>query len=154
MEAFRKRTWPDGIEGSVLAQKTVIRQIPVHAEHRRATHQAEGRTLVNSIYGDTGCIVVAHWDQQSIKCFDVFAGPGSVNAIAAINKWVARGDEKSRESSAWAKMPAFNQEQWLQEQLERIEDEQTDMYLGPVPEAQNDESMRSTVKCFSSREGR
>lgn len=136
MERFRKFNWPDGVDESVLRQKRVTCTIPVHGEHRRATHQNEGRTLINSVYRDTGCIIVAHWDQHVIKQFDVFAGPGSRNAIAAINKWIARGDERSKDSSAWAKTPAFDQEQWDQELLARMEDEQAEIYLGPMPDAQ------------------
>ena len=145
MDTFRKFTWPEGIEESVLRQKKVSCQIPVQAEYRRTTHKRESATLINSIYKDTGCIVVAHWDQSIIKRFDIFVGAGSKNAIAAVNKWIARGDEKSKDAAAWAKTPAFNHAQWYQEELERQENERMEFFLGPVPEAQEGEPMRPKV---------
>src|SRR5690242_10864341 len=146
MERFQKFTWPEGIEESVLRQKKVTCTIPVHGEFRRITHRREGTTFVNSIYNETGCIVVAHWDQQTIKRFDVFAGAGSQNAVVAVNKWIARGGEKSKDSSAWAKTPAFNHDKWYQEQLERNEDERMEFFLGPVPDAQPGDPVRESVR--------
>ena len=145
MERFRSFTWPEGIEESVLRQKKITCTIPVYAEHRRTTHRIEGTTLINNVYKDTGCIVVAHWDQSTIKRFDVFTGAGSKNAVAAINRWIARGDEKSKDSAAWAKTPAFNHAQWYREQLEQIEDEKMEFFLGPIPDVQEDEPVRPKV---------
>ncbi|KAF2631906.1 hypothetical protein BU25DRAFT_454288 [Macroventuria anomochaeta] len=145
MDRFRSFTWPDGIAESDLKQKKVSQIIPVHAEYRRTTHRREGATLINSVYKDTGCIVVAHWDQSTIKRFDVFVGAGSKSATAAINKWIARGDEKSTDAAAWAKTPAFNHAQWYQEELERQEEERMEYFLGPEPESQEGEPVRVKI---------
>ena len=80
-----------------------------------------------------------------IKRFDVYAGTGSKDAVATLNKWIARGDQKSRGSSAWAKTPAFNHDQWHQEQLELLEEERMEFFLGPIPDAQEGEPMRPKV---------
>lgn len=101
--------------------------------------------MINSIYNETGCIVVAHWDQQIIKRFDVFASAGSKSAIAVINKWIARGDEKSKDAAAWAKTPAFNHSQWYQEQLEQMEDERMEFFLGPIPDEHDGDPVRERV---------
>lgn len=147
MEPGRVRsfTWPDEIEESALRQKKVSQTIPVHTEFRRTTHRREIATLVNSTYKDTGGIVAAHWDQTQIKRFDVFVGAGSKSAVAAVNKWIARGDEKSKDAAAWAKLPAFNHAQWYQEELERQEEERLELFLGPEPEEQEDEPVRVRV---------
>ena len=144
-------TWPEGIEESVLRQKKVSSTIPVQAEYRRTTHRREGATFINGIYKDTGCIVVAHWDQSVIKCFDVFVGAGSKSAIAAVNKWIARGDEKSKDAAAWAKIPAFNHAQWYQEQLEQMEAEKMEFFLGAIPDVQEGEHVRPKVGTLCSQ---
>lgn len=142
---FRSFTWPDDIEESALRQKKVSQTIPVHTEFRRTTHRREITTLINSIYKDTGGIVAAHWDQTQIKRFDVFVGAGSKSAIAAVNKWIARGDEKSKDAATWAKLPAFNHAQWYQDELERQEEERLELFLGPEPEEQEDEPVRVRI---------
>lgn len=143
---MRKFTWPDDIEESTLRQKKVIQTIPVHTEFWRAAHRREIATLVNSIYKDTGGIVAAHWDQTEIKKFDVFVGAGSTNAVAAVNKWIARGDEKSKDAAAWAKLPAFDHAKWYQEELERQEEERLQVFLGPEPEVEEGVPIRVKVR--------
>lgn len=145
MERFRWPSWPSGIEASVLGQKKVSCTIPVHAEYRRTTHRRDCATLLDGIYKDTGCIVVAHWDQLTIRQFEVYAGAGSKGAVAAINKWIARGHEKSTDSAAWAKLPAFNHAQWAQDAFERDEEDRMEFFLGPVPDAQEGEPVRPKV---------
>lgn len=154
----RSFTWPDDIEESALRQKKVKERIPVQAEFQRTTYKREISTFVNSIYTDTGGIVVAHWDQNQIKRFEVFVGPGSKSAIVAVNKWIKRGDEKSKDAAAWAKLPAFNHDQWYREELERREHDRLELFLGPEPEEQEDEPVRVKVpysnisrKTFTSR---
>ncbi|KAJ8108105.1 hypothetical protein OPT61_g8405 [Boeremia exigua] len=141
----RYRSWPSGIQECVLRQKTITSEIPVHIEFRRDTHRREGETFVNGIYNETGCIVVAHWDHQVIKRFDVYAGAGSKDAIAAVHKWIARGKEKTKESAAWAKTPAFNHTQWYQEQLDQMEEDRLGFFLGPKPAALEGEHTLPTV---------
>ena len=145
---MRSFTWPDDIEESALRQKKVGQTIPVHTEFRRPTYRREIAALVNSIYKDTGGIVVAHWDQTEIKKFDVFVGAGSKGAIVAVNKWIARGDEKSREAAAWAKLPAFDHAKWYQEELERQEEERLQVFLGQEPEVEEGAPIRVKV-CVS-----
>lgn len=152
MDRIQSFSWPKGIEESVLRQKKVTCTIPVQAEFRRVTHRREVETLVHGIHNETGCIVVAHWDQQTIKRFDVFASPGSKNAVGAVNKWIARGDQKSKDASAWAKTPAFNHAQWYQERLEQLEDERMEFFLGPIPDDQEGDPARERVcHCQHSR---
>jgi hypothetical protein len=146
MESYPMKSWPQGVLESDIKQKKVACKIPVQPEYRRPTHRREGDTLVNSVYKDTGCIVVAHWQQQYIAGFEVLASPNSSNAVAAINHWIARGNEKSKESSAWAKMRAFNVDDWYQQQLQQQDNERRERFLGPVPNAQEDEPERLTVK--------
>jgi hypothetical protein len=150
MERFQPKSWPTGVEESVLGQKKVSYRIPVHAEYRRATHRREGAILIDSIYNDTGCIVVTYWDQSTIRRFDVYAGAGSKSAVAAVNKWIARGGRKSKESSVWANTPAFKQDQWCQDQLELREEETMELFLGPIPNMQEGEAIRPKVNSVQS----
>lgn len=143
---MRSFTWPDDIEESALRQKKVVQTIPVHTEFRRQTHRREIATLVNGIYKDTGGIIAAHWDQTEIRKFDVFVGAGSKGAITAINKWIARGDEKSRDAAAWARLPAFDHAKWYQEELERQEEERLQVFLGPEPEVEEGAPIRVKVR--------
>lgn len=139
MERLRPISYPNGVDESTLRQKKVYCTIPVNAEYKRETHRREGTILVDSVYNDTGCIVVAHWEQSTVKRFDVYAGAGSQSAVATINRWIARGEQKSKDSSAWAKTPAFNHAQWYQEELERREEERMEGFLGSVPDMREDE---------------
>ncbi|OSS49695.1 hypothetical protein B5807_06148 [Epicoccum nigrum] len=145
MERNPKPSWPQGVPESDIKQKRIACKIPVHAEYRRPTHRREGETLVNSVYKETGCIVVAHWQQQFIVGFEVLAGPNSNNAVAVINQWIAQGNEKSKDSSAWAKMPAFNIDGWYQQQLQQQDNERRERFLGPVPNVQEDEPERLKI---------
>ncbi|UPX10798.1 uncharacterized protein EKO05_0001437 [Ascochyta rabiei] len=145
MERFRQISWPTSVQESTLRPKKVSCTIAVHAEYRRGTHRSEGATLVDSIYKDTGCVVVAYWEQSTIKRFDVYPGAGLTDAVAAINKWIARGAQKSKESAVWAKTPAFNQSQWYQDQLELLEQERMELFLGPVPDTRENEAVRPRI---------
>ena len=102
--------------------------------------------MANSVYKDTGCIVVAHWQQQFIVGFDVLTGPNSSNAVASINQWIAQGNEKSKESSAWAKMHAFKFDNWYQQQLQQQDNELRERFTKPVPDVQEDEPERLKVR--------
>lgn len=148
MERLRPTTWPEGIDEAILKQKKISSHITVHAEYRRETYRREGATLINGIYRDTGCIVMVHWEQTKIKHFDVYAGAGSKKAVAILNTWIAQGSQKSKDSSAWAKTPAFNHAQWYQEQLEQMEDESLEYFLGPTPEVQEGAPVRPKVRIF------
>lgn len=145
MERSRSISWPNDIDESILKQKKISCTIVVQKEYQRTTQRREGAALISSIHKDTGCIVVAHWGQSAIKRFDVYAGTGSKNAVATINKWIARGDQKSRAPSVWAKTPAFNHGQWHQEQLELLEEEKMEFFLGPIPDFQEGEPVRPKV---------
>lgn len=145
MEAYPRSSWPRGLTLSDIKSRPISNTIHVHQEFRRSTHHREGDNLINSVYKETGCIVVAHWEQRSIKRFDVFGGSNCSNAVAAINKWIARANEKSTDAAAWAKMPAFNHDEWYQEILQQEEEEHSERFLGPVPAVQEGEPMRQKV---------
>ena len=140
------KSWPQGVPESDIRHKKVAYKIPVQPEYRRPTHRREGDNLVNSVYNETGCIVVAHWQRQFIVGFDVLTALNSSNAVASINQWIARGDEKSKESSAWAKMPAFKFNDWYQQRLQQQDNEFRERFLGPVPDVQEDEPERIKVR--------
>lgn len=146
METYPRKSWPLGLQESEIRHKKVACKIPVQPEYRRTTHLREGVTLVNSVYKDTGCIVVAHWQQQFIVGFDVLTGPNSSNAVASINQWIAQGNEKSKESSAWAKMHAFKFDNWYQQQLQQQDNELRERFTKPVPDVQEDEPERLKVR--------
>lgn len=135
-------TLPNGIEPSALRDKKVTSTIQIQPELRRETVRRECENLINSIYSDTGGIVVAHWNRQTIKHFDVYAGAGSKKAIAAVNDWINRGDVKSKDSAAWPKIGSYCPAQWIQGYLAEEEEQRAAFFLGPIPDR---EDMQSTV---------
>lgn len=145
MERLRPISWPNDVDEATLKQKKISCTILVQREYQRTMRRREGAALVDNIYKDTGCIVVAHWEQSKIRRFDIYTGTGSKNAVAALNKWIDQVDQKSRGPSAWVKTPAFNHDQWHQEQLGLLEDERMEFFLGPIPDVQEGEPARSKV---------
>lgn len=62
-----------------------------------------------------------------------------------MNEWIARGDEKSKDAAAWAKLPAFDHAKWYQEELERREEERLQVFLDPEPEMEEGAPIRVKV---------
>jgi hypothetical protein len=122
------------VHANAFTGKPPNKVIAVPHEYQRRTLAREANTLVNDIKVNTGCNLVLHWVQGKIASFDVY-GPsaGVEKAVRHINHWIANARTKSRESSAWAKMHAYNDETWRTEEVERMENERKKMFKEPVP---------------------
>ncbi|CAO2650383.1 Nn.00g016750.m01.CDS01 [Neocucurbitaria sp. VM-36] len=133
----------DGWNGTVMApvidRNAVIGKkpnkiIPVPQEYRRVTGARERDTLVNDLKIETDCTIVPLWDQGMIYRFDIYgSGTGVEKAIRHLNQWISNAHFKSKDSSAWPKIPAFEFNEWYYDQVAEMEDDRTQMFKGPPP---------------------
>lgn len=135
---------------SPLTGRKPNKTIPVPSEFRRDTHARERDVLVNDIKVKTDCQLVPHWEQGKICRFDIY-GPsaGVEKAVALINKWISNAHVKSKDSSAWAKLPAFDVDDWYYEKVAEMEGERKKMFLGPKPDRPEGAAQLPNVCCTS-----
>ncbi|KAI8941368.1 hypothetical protein NX059_002592 [Plenodomus lindquistii] len=111
--------------------------IPVPQEYRVVTLMRERDTLVKDILLHTGCTVVPRSEQGRIVRFDIYGAAVDL-ATTYINTWIVKSPIKSKASSAWAKMPAFNADDWYYKQVTEMEAGRKQMFKGPAPEVTED----------------
>ncbi|KAF1943245.1 hypothetical protein EJ02DRAFT_343738 [Clathrospora elynae] len=133
MDRHNPITAPPGVKLEKLKGKK-SRIIPVHPEFRRDMHKSECDRLLEEVQIKTDCIVLAHWEQYNIIKFEVFQATGVEKAVVMLNKWIAKGPMKTKESSAWAKMPAYNAGEWYNGEVEESEDKRKESYKTSTPE--------------------
>jgi hypothetical protein len=122
------------VDPSSFIGKKPSKTIPVPPEYRRHTLARERDTLVYDILVEANCHVVPHWDQGKIKSFDIHGtGHSLEKAVTRINLWIASAHIKSKESSAWAKLPAHDPNKWYYDRVEEKEHESKQRYKGPIP---------------------
>jgi hypothetical protein len=116
------------IDQNVLKGKKPNKIVSVPLEFRRPSYSRERNLIVNDVKTSTGCDVVLHWnyqrdhDQGIIYQFDIFGtGAGLERAIRHVNQWILKAHSKSKDSAAWAKMPAFDPDKWYSEQIGEME---------------------------------
>ncbi|KAF1956384.1 hypothetical protein CC80DRAFT_593832 [Byssothecium circinans] len=113
--------------------------INVPLEYRRATAFAEMERIAYTMKSEAGCEVDPKWDQGRITKFLIYGtGPNAEKAIGEINKWIMKAKTKSKESTAWAKTPAYDVNKWWYEQVWDKEAARKEMYKGPLPEDKDD----------------
>lgn len=118
-------------------RKKPNRVIPVPHEYRRKTLAREGDKLVQDLKIETDCEVILRWDQGKVTQFDIIGSSAGVEkAVRQINHWISNAHVKSKESSAWAKMPAFDGSKWLCDAVEKLERERKETYKGTGGEHQ------------------
>lgn len=123
------------IDQNALRGMKPNRIIPVPPEFRRSCRASERDLIINDIHVNTGCRVLAQWDQSIIYQFEIFGtGAGLEKAIRYINQWISNAHTKSKESTAWAKTPAFDANAWYYEQVEGLELQRKQVFKGPAPE--------------------
>ncbi|EOA81902.1 uncharacterized protein SETTUDRAFT_96874 [Exserohilum turcica Et28A] len=124
------------IDQNALRGMKPNRIIPVPPEFRRSCRASERDLIINDIHVNTGCRVLAQWDQSIIYQFEIFGtGAGLEKAIRYINQWISNAHTKSKESTAWAKTPAFDANAWYYEQVEGLELQRKQVFKGPAPES-------------------
>ncbi|EUC41931.1 hypothetical protein COCMIDRAFT_104846 [Bipolaris oryzae ATCC 44560] len=101
--------------------------IYVPPEFRRPTYAREREQIVSDVKVSTGCAVIPHWnkkweqDHSIIYQFDIFGtGTALEKAVRHINQWISKAQNKTKDSSAWAKTPAFDPNKWYYEQVDDI----------------------------------
>ncbi|CAN9459735.1 hypothetical protein CUC08_Gglean010604 [Alternaria sp. MG1] len=110
--------------------KTIL----VPQEFRRPTHARECDNIVNEVKVRTGCAVIPQWDDGRIYQFGIAGGgAGLEKAVRYINQWISNAHVKSKDSSAWAKMPAFDPNKWYYEQIEEMERQRKEAFRGTAP---------------------
>jgi hypothetical protein len=124
------------IDQSTIAGKKPNKIIPVPHEYRRQAFARECDTLIHDLKTETGCIVVAHWNQGNINItsFDIYgSGPGIEKAVRHLHQWISNAHAKSMASSAWAKTTAYNYDKWYYEEVEHMENVKKQRFKGPIP---------------------
>lgn len=144
------------MDQNALKGKKPNRVLPVPPEFRRPCRARERDAIVHDIKIKTGCTVIPHWDYQQaqgegiISQFDIFgAGAGLERATHYIQEWIAKASRKSKESSAWAKTPAFDVNKWYAERIEELELERKQIFKGPPPQPHECEPPLHMVSLFS-----
>ena len=108
--------------------------IAVPHEFRRHMWTRERDALVHDIKISTGCDICIHLDQSVISQFELFGSGASLEkAVRHINQWITKAPTKSKDSAAWAKMPAFDPDTWYYNQVEAMEAERKQQFKGPIP---------------------
>ncbi|KAI4687641.1 uncharacterized protein J4E88_003232 [Alternaria novae-zelandiae] len=126
------------------------RFIPVPPEYRRLTHTTERELIVNEIKINTGCDVIPKWDAGYITQFAIAGqGAGVEKAVRYINHWISNAHIKSKDSSSWAKTPAFDHNKWYYDSIEERERQRKDEFKGKAPEVSKGEMpLASIIVCW------
>ncbi|EFQ89709.1 hypothetical protein CFE70_002210 [Pyrenophora teres f. teres 0-1] len=124
-----------GTDQNVPKLKRPNKVIPVPIELRRRSQPRERDIIVNDVKTATGCEVILQWDNGRIQEFGILgSGPGLDKAVRYINEWIFKGNTKTAESSAWAKMSAFNNDNWHYDKIEQLERVRKQQFKEAVPE--------------------
>ncbi|KAI4925033.1 uncharacterized protein J4E92_007071 [Alternaria infectoria] len=126
------------------------RFIPVPPEYRRLTHTTERELIVNEIKINTGCDVIPKWDAGYITQFAIAGqGAGVEKAVRYINHWISNAHIKSKDSSSWAKTPAFDHNKWYYDSIEERERQRKEEFKGKAPEvSKGDMPLASIIVCW------
>ncbi|KAI4604780.1 hypothetical protein J4E80_010936 [Alternaria sp. BMP 0032] len=126
------------------------RFIPVPPEYRRLTHTTERELIVNEIKINTGCDVIPKWEAGYITQFAIAGqGAGVEKAVRYINHWISNAHIKSKDSSSWAKTPAFDHNKWYYDSIEERERQRKDEFKGKAPEVSKGEMpLASIIVCW------
>ena len=135
MDAWSAAPPVSATDPNALKNKKPTKVIPVPPEFRRLCHAVERNTLVNDIKTSTGCTVIPQWDQGRVYQFGIIGtGAGLEKAVRRLNEWIASAHVKSKDASAWAKMPAFDPNKWYYEKVEEMEQQHKQIFKGPIPD--------------------
>jgi hypothetical protein len=126
--------------------KKPSKTISVPPEYRRETLARERDTLIYEILVEANCHVVPRWDQGKVKSFDIHGtGRDLEKAVTRINSWIAKAYIKSKESSAWAKLPAYDPNKWYYDRVEEKELESKKRFKESVPLPDDPDAPKHTV---------
>ncbi|KAF1835518.1 hypothetical protein BDW02DRAFT_548101 [Decorospora gaudefroyi] len=121
---------------NALKGKKPNKSIPVPSEFRRDMHVRERDMLVDEIKNKTGCTITPQLDHGRIYQFGIFgAGAGLEKAVRHINDWISKAHNRTKDSSAWAKMPAFDAKKWYDNQIGEQVQQHKQIFRGPISEA-------------------
>lgn len=131
------------IDRSAFIGKKANKIISVPHENRRQTHTRERDILVADIKDKTNCTVIPRLEDQGrgkIKSFDIFgSGVGLEKAVGYLNAWICNSNVKSMGSSAWAKISAYDGNDWYYNRVQQLEDTRKQHFTGPIPEKGGEE---------------
>lgn len=135
MDGWNDTATAPGTDKNSFIGKKPNKIIPVPDEYRRLTSARERDTLVNDLKVTTNCTVVPRWEQGKICRFDIYSSAAGVeHAIRHLNQWISTAHARSKDSSAWPKIPAFEFDQWYYEEVAEMEDARTQMFKEPAPQ--------------------
>ncbi|KAF2691292.1 hypothetical protein K458DRAFT_287346 [Lentithecium fluviatile CBS 122367] len=112
------------------------RTVNVPSEYIRDTTIREKERVVDELKLETGCDVLPRTDHKKrITRFEIYsAGSGVDNAVVKVNEWIVKASTKSKESSAWAKLPAFFHDKWYDNAVREAEKARRARFKEPIPE--------------------
>jgi hypothetical protein len=109
------------------------RRVIVPQEYLRATYARERERNYYTWKYNTGCEILAYGRYNKITRFEVF-GAKVDQAVKEINEWIMDATTKSAESTAWAKIKAFDANEFGYDRLRAWENQRKQMFNGPIPE--------------------
>jgi acyl-homoserine lactone acylase PvdQ len=136
-----------GVDKSAFIGRKPNKVIPVPGEYRRQVLSRERELLINDIKDKTDCDVFAHWVQGKITSFDVYgSGHGVEKAVHYLNHWICNAHTKSTGASAWAKLPAYDFNEWYYKQVEEMDNAYKQRFRGPVPSINDEDTPTHAVR--------
>ncbi|EMD91375.1 hypothetical protein COCC4DRAFT_57592 [Bipolaris maydis ATCC 48331] len=115
------------VDHNAFKGKKPNKVISVPVGFRRSTYAREREQIVSDVKVSTGCAVIPHWsyrrdqNESIIYQFDIFGtGTALEKAVRHINQWISKAQTKTKDSSAWAKTPAFDPNKWYYEQVDDL----------------------------------
>ncbi|PSN72821.1 hypothetical protein BS50DRAFT_169458 [Corynespora cassiicola Philippines] len=130
-------------------KKPPNRSIEVSHEYRRPLTQIELERLIGQWKERTGCqvkIVTAGKSHNAIK-FEIFGGSASDldKASQEINDWIHKSNTRAFASQRWAKLSAFDFNNWWYEQLAEWKTTEKQRFKGPLPQGDEGPHHKVTV---------
>lgn len=123
-----------GIDPSKYVGKKPNKVILVPYEYRRQTLAREGDNLINELRFKANCHVILKWDLGKIIAFEIHgAGADVERGVSQVNQWISQAHIKSKDSSAWAKIPAYDPNDWYYDCIETMQDSRKLLFKGPMP---------------------
>lgn len=138
----------DNARSQVFAGRKASRVVIIPPEYRRDTYRTEANNLVNDIKTSCSCDVNPIWDQtdRKIRRFELYgAGQSIESATRYLNNWIPRSGHRSKHSAMWAKMSAFNWDDWYVQKVGEMDTARRQMFKGPAPETSQSERRLFTV---------
>ncbi|CAI6238966.1 unnamed protein product [Periconia digitata] len=125
---------PQATGPSIFSGRKPIRVIVVPSSQQRESARAERDRLILKWKTEYNCDVRILNSAGVVTKFEIFGSGSGVNKThQEINTWIRRPDPKSVHSAAWAKLPAYDENKWYDEQLRERDALRKQAFKGEPP---------------------